>query len=193
MTVISTKSTKEKLREILMSLAFNSGSFSLSSGEQSSYYFDGKRVTLNAEGSFLVAKEILDRIKGDILNGNIKAIGGLTLGADPIIASTITLSWIEHCPINGFIVRKEAKKHGKQLFIEGIVNRDDRVIIIDDVTTKGTSVLKAIKKTEEAGAKVIKIISIVDRLEGAKECFEKENIEFEPIFTKDELFEKEYV
>ena len=112
------------------------------------------------------------------------------MGADPIIASTITLSYINDCPINGFIVRKEPKKHGKQLLVEGILKKNDRVIIIDDVTTTGASVLKAINTIEEIGAQVIKIISIVDRLEGAKDSFKNKGYEFNSIFTKDELFDK---
>ena len=186
-----TISTKERLKEILMHLSVESGrSFSLSSGVQSNFYIDGKQVTLHPEGSFLVAKVILEMITNDIQNGGVDAIGGLTLGADPIIASTITLSYINDCPINGFIVRKEPKKHGKQLLVEGILKKNDRVIIIDDVTTTGASVLKAINTIEEIGAQVIKIISIVDRLEGAKDSFKNKGYEFNSIFTKDELFDK---
>jgi orotate phosphoribosyltransferase len=88
---MNTSSTREKLKEILIRRAIVWGPVFLSSGEQSDYYFDGKIVTLDAEGSYLVAKMILDMIKSDIENGNVDSIGGLTLGADPIIASTITL------------------------------------------------------------------------------------------------------
>lgn len=187
-----TTSTRERLKEI-MRRAIMWGPVVLSSGELSDHYFDGKIVTLDAEGSFFVAKMILDMIKSDIESGAINSIGGLTLGADPIIASTVTLSYIEKCPINGFIVRKEQKRHGKQKWIEGVINSGDKVIIIDDVTTKGNSVMKAIERVKEAGAEVVKIISIVDRLEGARDLFERAGYNFNPIFTKDELLDKECV
>lgn len=155
----------------------------LSSGKKSSYYIDGKLVTLDPEGIFLTAELIFDMLSSDDLD----AVGGLTLGADPIVAGVALYSYINNRPIQGFIVRKEPKRHGTMKSIEGHLAKGSRVVIVDDVATTGRSILQAIEVVEQEGCEIVKIIVIVDRQEGAREKFEHAGYKYEPIFTKEDL------
>ena len=159
---------EQKLREDLLGLirekAVIRGERKLASGEISNYYIDGKQVTLSAQGLFLTAKVMLHMIQGTGAN----AIGGPTLGADPIAAAVSVLSSQSGNPLKAFIVRKETKDHGMQRMIEGpALEPGDKVIMVEDVITTGGSVLKAIKEVEKLGAKVVKTLCLVDRNEGA--------------------------
>lgn len=172
--------TKQLLFRLLEEKAFQKGRRTLSSGKQSNYYLDAKRVTLTAEGAYLAAKLILKLLDKE----KIAAIGGPTLGADPIVGAIAALSHAQGKPINTFIVRKEAKKYGMQRFIEGPpIPRTNKVIIIEDVVTTGRSVLKAIKAVRKAGGRVSKVIALVDRLGGAAERLHKEGCSLVSIFT----------
>lgn len=156
----------------------------LTSGRKSSYYIDGKQITLSGEGVYLVAKIVLDLIKDD----NIKAIGGPTVGADPILGAIVCLSHLNRYPLQAFIVRKESKKHGMQRYIEGPpLEKDTEVAIIDDVVTTGGSVLKAAEAAVEFGCRVVRVIALVDRLEGARERLEKNGFRLTSLFTRDDL------
>jgi orotate phosphoribosyltransferase len=155
----------------------------LSSGKKSNYYIDGKMVTLDSEGSFLTAKVIFDMIAPI----DFDAIGGLTLGADPIVAALALFGYINKRPIQTFIVRKEPKKHGTMKLIEGKLVQGSKVIIVDDVVTTGNSILQAINVVKQEKCEVVKIIALVDRQEGAREKFNSLGYEFEPIFTKEDL------
>jgi len=154
----------------------------LSSGRKSTFYIDGKKITLSAEGANLTAKMVLKYLDKDI-----DSIGGLTMGADPIVGAVAAISFETGKPIDAFIVRKEPKKHGLMKQIEGPLKENSRVAIIDDVTTTGDSLLKAIDAVESLKCKVVKVITLVDRLEGAKEALEKRGYRLEPIFTKHDL------
>jgi len=168
---------KEKLLKVLQQqAAFKFGDFTLSSGKKSDFYVDCRKATLHPEGARLIAKIILEKIKGL----KIDAVGGLTLGADPIISSVVVLS-----DIPGFIVRKKPKEHGTKQRIEGVLQSGWNVLIVEDVATTGASALEAIEVAESAGAKVVKVISVVDREEGAAETLA--NYDFDPIFKKSEL------
>jgi orotate phosphoribosyltransferase len=156
--------------------AVKTGEFTLSSGKKSNFYIDCRKVTLHPQGAKLIGQIILDKIKGL----KVDAVGGLTMGADPIIGAVITLG-----AIPGFIVRKKAKEHGTRQRIEGILQPGWNVLIVEDVATTGGSALEAIQAAEEAGAKVVKVISVVDREEGAKEALAK--YDFDPIFRKSDL------
>ena len=155
----------------------------LSSGKKSDYYIDGKIVTLDSEGSFLTAKVIFDMIEPV----DFDAIGGLTLGADPIVAALALFGYINKRPIQTFIVRKEPKKHGTMKLIEGKLVQGSKVIIVDDVVTTGKSILQAIDVVKQEKCEVVKIIALVDRQEGAREKFNSLGYEFEPIFTRENL------
>lgn len=130
-----------------------------------------------------MAELILDKIQGL----DIEAVGGLTLGADPIIGAVIALAHQRGMHLDGFIVRKEPKGHGTRSLIEGPVRDGARVAIIEDVTTTGSSALKAIEAVKPLGCTIAKIISLVDRKQGASENFASRGYPFDPIFTKDEL------
>jgi len=175
---------KKTLLQIIRERALFHQPVRLSSGKESSYYVDGKQVTLSSEGSYLIARQIFEIVKKE----SVDAIGGPTIGADPIVGAVLFLSYLENFPLKGFIVRKEPKKHGMQRYIEGpALKEGSRVAIIDDVVTTGESVLRAARAAEEAGGKVVKVIAIVDRLEGARERLESCGFKFTSLFTKHDL------
>lgn len=176
-------SYRDKLLNLVKEMALEYGEFRLSSGKRSSYYLDGKKITLHPEGSYYVAKAILDIIKDD----QAKAIGGLTMGADPIVGAVALLSYIEKQPVLPFIVRKEPKMHGKQKLIEGTLEEGWRVVIVDDVITTGGSTFKAIRAVEELGCKIVNVVCLVDRKEGGSDKIKEEGYKFSPIFTIEEL------
>ncbi len=166
-----------KLKELLkITGAVKTGDFTLASGKKSNVYIDCRKITLHPEGSRLIAKIILEKIK----NIKVDAIGGLTLGADPITSAVVALS-----EIPGFIVRKKEKEHGTKQKIEGHISSGWNVVIVEDVATTGGSTLQAIEAVEEIGAKVVKVVAVVDREEGSKEALK--NYDFDPIFKKSEL------
>lgn len=168
---------KEELKRLLKETgAVKFGEFTLSSGIKSNFYVDCRKVTLHPHGAKLIGKIILDKIK-DL---EVDAIGGLTLGADPITSAVVTLG-----NIPGFIVRKKTKEHGTQQKIEGIIEPGWNVVIVEDVATTGASALQAIEAVEEIGANVVKVISVVDREEGAAEALK--DYGFEPILKKSEF------
>ena len=180
------KTSRTRLLEILKEKSLLFGDFKLSSGVQSKYYIDGKKTTLDPEGLFLTAEIILDMIKDD----RADAIGGLIIGADAIVSAVISLSFQRNCPLKGFFVRKEPKGHGTGNKIEGPLEEDSRVVIVDDVVTTGGSIVKAIEAVKESGCNVVRIISIVDREQGARQRFEQMGITYSPLFTLTHLFEK---
>ena len=177
---------KEQLIKILVERSVklaDTPEFKLASGKTSRVYIDCKKTTCNARGKVLIGNLIFDRIS----NLDVNAIGGLTLGADPIANAVSYASEIKGLPVNTFIVRKEAKKHGLRKTIEGDVNAGDKVIIVDDVITTGASTIQAIKKAKTFGLQIVKVIVLVDRQEGGKENIEKTGIPCESIMTKSEL------
>lgn len=178
--------TEDKLREELLEFvktkALVKGEMTLASGQKSNFYIDGKQVTLDAHGIFLVGRVILNMLHGT----PVDAVGGPTLGADPIAAAVSLLSSQTGKPIRAFIVRKEVKKHGLQKMIEGpALQAGDRVVMVEDVVTTGGSLLKAIQEVENLKAKVVKVICLVDRNQGARESLAAYN--YSPIFTLADL------
>lgn len=176
----SLKEMKKRLLVLIKERALFSGPIKLASGKMSNCYIDGKLITCDPEGLYLVSKIILSMIE----NEKIDAIGGMTMGADPIAAGVAVLSYLENRPIKAFIVRPAPKDHGMGKLIEGHIQKGWSVVIVEDVITTGGSSLKAIKAVEEAGAIVKKVIAIVDRCEGARETLAEKNIPLESIFTK---------
>jgi len=174
---------RDRLKELFMAKAVKFGDFTLASGQKSSYYINGKLLALHSEGLALMAELILDKLEGQ----NVAAVGGLTLGADPIIGAVIALAHLRGKTLDGFIVRKEAKGHGTRNLIEGPVADGARVAIIEDVTTTGSSALKAVEAVKPLGCQIVKIISLVDRKQGASEKFAEMGYPFDPIFSKDEF------
>ena len=171
---------RELLKGLIRERSFKFGSFILSSGKESPYYFDGKQVTLHPQGAYLAARAILEKVK-DI---QIQAIGGPTLGADPMVGSLAPVLHLEGMDLKLFIVRGTAKTHGTKRFIEGPqLLTGDRVVIIDDVITSGGSIIRAIETVREAGCKVVRVVTLVDRREGGTEKIEKMGVKVDPIFN----------
>ena len=161
---------KQALMSLVREKALKFGQFTLASGKKATYYLDGKQVTLNAEGARLVGEGILDLLGDGPLPA---AVGGMSIGADPITAAVVTMSAVRGTPIAGFMVRKEPKGHGTNQYVEGPVQPGDNVVIVEDVVTTGGSSLQAIERVEAFGLKVVKVIAIIDRMEGGGEAFAK--------------------
>ncbi len=126
----------------------------------------------------------------DHLNGmEVDSVGGLTLGADPIVGALINQSHVQGAPLRGFIVRKEAKEHGRGRQVEGCLEQGDRVVIIEDVITTGGSALKAIEAARKMGAKVVEVVAVVDREEGGREALEEKGYKVFSLFTTSDLKE----
>ncbi len=178
------KKEKQRLKRILKDNSILKGEFILASGKKSNYYIDARLTSLNAEGLFLIGKIFLDELLKD---SEVTAVGGPTMGADPIVGSIITQSHIIGKKLNGFLVRKEEKKHGTGKSIEGNLKRGDKVVIVEDVMTTGRCVIKSIDAVLDMGAIVKKIIVIVDREEGGEQRFKELGIEYTPIFRINEL------
>jgi orotate phosphoribosyltransferase len=171
---------KKQLLSILKKLSLQKKKVVLASGKTSNYYFDGRVSSLSSQGSYLMAKIILSMLKKD----KVDAIGGMTLGADPIIGAVVAQSFKQKKPINGFIVRKNEKKHGMQKLIEGPeLKKNSRVVIIDDVVTTGSSTIKAIEAVKAIGCKIVRVVAIVDRREGAEENISKTGCRLESLFS----------
>ena len=177
---------RDRLRTLLVEHSLMFGDFTLVSGKKSRYYFDSKKTTLLPEGAYLTAAEILKILRDNEIRAD--AIGGMTLGADPIVCPVAALSHLDGPPLRAFIVRKEAKDHGTGRKIEGDLEPRSRVVIIDDVVTSGGSTLRAIEAAEEAGHEVVAVLCLVDREEGGTEKLKK--WPFFPIFRRSEIFRK---
>jgi orotate phosphoribosyltransferase len=172
------KESAKKVRDIAFEVqAFMLGNFTLSSGIKSDHYFDGKKLTLSPEGAYWVGKAIFD----ELANIEIDAIGGLSTGADPIASSVAVISHLEGRPIPAFIVRDTTKEHGTRRRIEGDLKEGSKVVIVDDVITKGGSIDKAIEAVKEAKCEVAKVIVIVDRHEGGSDKLKEQGYDFTSI------------
>ena len=174
-------STGDKLLALSIKLrALTYGDFILSSGQRSDYYFDGRRLTLDPEGAYTVATAFI----GLLEKGKIKAIGGPTLGADPIVSAVILTSHLKGRPINGFLVRSSAKGHGTEQLLEGPITRTNakvhrpKVLIVDDVCTSGGSLFHAISAAETYGCEVVCVVVILDRKQGGSEAIRKKGYSF---------------
>lgn len=162
------------------SRAFERRQVVLSSGKTSNYYFDGRKVSLSPGGAYHIAQIICDMIRDD----RVDAVGGLTLGADPIVGAVGVVAYQRNMDISLFIVRKEAKKHGTMRLIEGPpLQAGQRVVIVDDVITTGGSIIKAVEAVREVGCQVVKAIALVDRQEGGTEALAKLGVKVEAVFT----------
>ena len=173
---------KARLLEIIKAKSLLLGQFKLVSGAVSNYYLDMKPTMFDPEGAHLVAELVFDLVKDE----QVDAIGGLELGAVPIIVAVCARSW-HGCPVAGFVVRKEIKDHGTERKIDGNFKPDSTVILFDDVTTKGGSVMQAVAAVRGRGARVKSIITLVDRLEGAEENLGKEGLALIALYSTRDL------
>ncbi len=159
--------------------ALRFGDFTLASGRRSTYFLDGKLVTLQSEGLRQVSEgllELLDDIEFD-------AVGGMSMGADPIVAGMLTVAAETSRPLDGWLVRKQSKGRGTNKYVEGPVRDGARVVVIDDVVTTGGSALESVDRIREAGGVVVHVVGVVDRLEGGAENFAKAGVPFSPLLT----------
>ena len=161
--------------------ALQFGEFKLSAGRTSSYYFDGRLITLDPEGATIVAEAIMPILEGC----GADAIAGPTLGADPIVAAVAVVSHARGRPVAGLIVRMEAKKHGGMRSIEGPLVKGSRVAVVDDSCTTGASLLHAIDAVEAAGCEVVKVICILDRNEGGSDAIRRRGYDFVALLEAD--------
>ncbi len=162
--------------------ALRYGEFKLSAGGTSSYYFDGRLLTLDPEGGYLVAKALLPIVLGS----GAEAIAGPTLGADPIVASVATVSHMEGTPVGALIVRGQTKAHGVGRRIEGSVKAGMKVAVVDDTCTSGRSLLVALDALEEAGCVVTAALCVLDRNEGGSAEVIRRGYPFHALLSADE-------
>jgi len=175
---------RRELFNLLKTQAFSKGKFVLSSGKESSFYLDARLVTLSAPGAYLTARIMLDMVSQD----PIDAIGGPTLGADPMVGAIASLSYQTGFPLNTFIIRKEPKAHGKQQQVEGpLLKAGDSVVIIDDVATTGKAFVESIIVLGKMDIKIQKAICVIDRCEGAHKALAQYNVPLQAIFKIDEF------
>ena len=187
----STKTMKKRLIEIILDRTFRwteKPTFKLASGRKSNFYFNCKPTTLNPEGMYLIGNLLFDLINSR-KSWKVKAVGGLTLGADPVSNAIAYTSYLKGPALDSFVVRKEPKKHGTMLWIEGNVQPGDRVVIIEDVITTGGSTIKAIDRARKCGLKVQGVIVLIDRQEGGKDVIMKKGVPVKTLLTKEEIFE----
>jgi orotate phosphoribosyltransferase len=170
---------KQQLLALVREKALKFGDFTLASGKKAKYYLDGKQVTLDSVGARLVGEGLLELIGPQLP----KAVGGMSIGADPITAAVITIAGIRNLPLAGFMVRKESKGHGTDQYIEGPVHAGDDVVIVEDVVTTGGSSLLAIDRAEAFGLKVTSVLAIIDRMEGGAEAFRRRGYHFASLFS----------
>jgi orotate phosphoribosyltransferase len=174
---------KQTLIKLVKETALEFGEFTLASGRKASYYLDCRRLTLDARGANLVGEGILELLQGRLP----QTIGGMAIGADPITGAVITLAGQKGLSLKGFIVRKEAKEHGKGRSVEGPIEPGETAIIVEDTITTAGSALKAAERAEEFGLKVLGIVGIVDRLEGGAAAAAARGYKLETLLTVRDL------
>jgi orotate phosphoribosyltransferase len=188
---VKSANPREELQQLLREKSVCLGSFTLASGMQSDFYVDARLTTLDPRGAQLIGQVGWELMKKNVtvVGGYVDAVGGLTMGADPI-ALSIALAAISDRPsvtVQAFVVRKNVKAHGRQKLIEGNFERGQSVVVIDDVITTGGSTLQAIEAVENAGGKVAFVLVLVDREEGGRQAIEQRGYKVVPLFTRTEL------
>ncbi len=170
---------RQKLKDLFLARALKFGEFTLASGKKSSYYLDGKQISLHSTGLRLVSQGLLELL-ADV---DFAAIGGMTIGADPIVGGVLVAAAEQGRSLDGFLVRKEPKGHGTQRYIEGPVTPGTKVVVIDDVVTTGGSALQAAERVIEFGCEVVCVVGIIDRKEGGAANFASKKIPFRSLLS----------
>ncbi|MBD1943949.1 orotate phosphoribosyltransferase [Coleofasciculus sp. FACHB-712] len=177
---------RQQLLDLFCHVAYKEGDFVLSSGQRSSYYINGKPVTLHPQGALATGRILLSLLPMDT-----QAVAGLTLGADPIVTAVSVVSAYENRPLPALIIRKEAKGHGTQAYIEGpILPTGTKVVVLEDVVTTGQSAMKAVERLRDAGYSVDEVISLVDRQQGGAEFYQSVGLKFQAVFSIPEIQER---
>jgi orotate phosphoribosyltransferase len=178
-------SDADQLRRLLLERSVRRGDFVLASGQRSSYYIDCRLSTMSAEGMVLIGRLGLEAVRD--AGWVPKAVGGLTMGADPVSYAIAAASFGSHSSIDAFSVRKEAKQHGTGRLIEGNFAAGQPVVIIEDVITTGASALQAVATVEEAGGQILGVLAVVDRQQGGRQALEAEGLQVVSLTTSTAL------
>ena len=164
------------------------GDFTLKSGAKSTWYLDCRKVTLRADGAYIIAtalKHVLDPQSAS--NPEFDAIGGPCVGADPIVGAYLGYCMLHDPPMRGFLIRKEEKDHGKDGLVIGSVLPGDKCVVVEDVTTSGGSLMNAIANIQLFGCEVVRAVTLVDRQQGAEKLFERAGIPFSSLLRIEDL------
>jgi orotate phosphoribosyltransferase len=178
---------RDQLRQMLLNRSMRFGEFVLSSGATSNYYIDVRKTSLHPAGLRMIARLFHEMLEGD----NITAVGGLTLGADPLVAGVMLHSAEMGKPLEGFLVRRNTKDHGLRGQVEGNLAGHKRVAILDDVITSGESALIAAEAAESYKAEIVRVLAVVDREQGASQIFQQRGYPFSALFSIGELLPAE--
>lgn len=178
---------RQRLKELILAKSYRQGTFTLTSGKTSDFYIDGKQTTLDAEGGYLCGRLLFELIR--TAAQPIGGVGGMTLGADPLVTAVSIVSHLAGSPIPAFIVRKEAKGHGTGNYLEGKSNLPPgcAVALLEDVVTTGGTLLKVIERVEKEGFKVGLVATVVDREEGGAEVLAQAGYPLHAVFTRTQL------
>ncbi len=168
---------QQALKDLVRERSLKFGDFTLASGKRATYYLDGKQVTLSASGLRMISEGLFQLIEPL----DCQAVGGMSIGADPLVAGVLVIAAEHGRQLDGFLVRKEAKGHGTNKFIEGPVQPGANVVLVEDVVTTGGSSILAAERAEAFGLKVTHIFAIIDRMEGGRENFEAKGYKFESL------------
>jgi orotate phosphoribosyltransferase len=178
---------RERLRELLLERSVQRGDFVLSSGARSSYYVDCRIAATSAEGQALIGRLGLEALEASGLEPD--AVGGLTMGADPVAYAIAHASWLAGRPVDAFTVRKQPKEHGTGRRIEGNFGEGSRALVIEDVITSGGSALQACDAVEAEGGTVVGVLAIIDREVGGTAAIERRGYPVLSLFRISELLE----
>jgi orotate phosphoribosyltransferase len=178
-STVDLSTLRRYLLDLFCQVAYKEGDFTLSSGQRSTYYINGKQVTLHPQGGLAVGRMLLSLVPDEAV-----AVAGLTLGADPIVTAVSVVAAYEGRSLTPLIVRKEAKGHGTQAYIEGpTLPADSSVVVLEDVVTTGQSALKAVDRLRQAGYVVNQVIALVDRQQGGAELYQEQGLQFQTVFS----------
>ncbi len=184
---METHQARKRLLELLVSKSFRKGRVVLASGKESDFYIDCKQTSLCAQGHLLIGKLFYKLIRETFPEA--RAVGGPTLGADPLVSAISTWSMIQNDPLDAFIIRKGEKGHGTGVPIEGLVNLSEgcKVVVVEDVVTTGGSTLRSVSRCKESGLKVLGVVALIDRKEGGREAIEAEKLDLVTLFTREDF------
>lgn len=175
---------RERLVQLLRELSYRRTRVVLASGRESDFYVDGRQTTLNSEGAWLIGNLVHDALEPEV-----RGVGGMVVGADPIAAAVAAVSFHRGRPVHAFLVRKEPKQHGTGRTVEGRASLPDGtpVCVVEDTTTTGGSLLKAVDRCEAEGLRVVQCLTIVDREEGAREALAERGLRLDVLVRRHEL------
>ena len=176
---------KDRLAAIILEKSYREGEFVLTSGRKSDYYFDCKPTALHPEGAWLIGSLFCGMLAGI----DVQGVGGMTLGADPLVSAVTVVSYLNKRPLPGFIVRKQSKGHGTNQFLEGLGNFQpgDKVAMLEDVVTTGGTLITACQRVRDAGLDIVAVLTVLDRQEGGRENLAQAGYRLESIFTRADL------